>query len=109
MNMAAKKSCVNCLPKTFCQIEREVLRMTRTKPVQLLVGLIVLSGCSSQVPVKVEPTLMSSSVDFTSPATVAGNSAPVYVLPVINTGWEKAYVDPRTGTWKSGRYTATVV
>lgn len=83
--------------------------MTRTQTLQLLVALIVLSGCSSQVPVKVEPTLMNSSVDFTSPATVAGNSAPVYVLPVINTGWEKAYVDARTGTWKSGRYTATVV
>jgi hypothetical protein len=83
--------------------------MTKDQPLLILFGVLLLSGCSTQVPVKVEPTMMSSSVDFTSPATVAGNSAPVYVLPVINTGWEKAYVDPRTGTWKSGRYTATIV
>jgi hypothetical protein len=81
-----------------------------TPLVPMLLALFV-AGCASsnRTPVKVEPILMSTSVDFTSPATIAGNSSPVYVLPVINSGWEKATVDSKTGAWKSGRYIATVV
>ncbi len=76
----------------------------------LLGALLMQSGCASKTAaIKVEPTMMAQSVDFTSPATIEGNAKPVYVLPVFSTGWEKATVDAKTGAWKSGRYTAHVV
>lgn len=58
---------------------------------------------------RVDPTIVSTSYDFTKPIDIAAQSKPVWVLPVINKGWIPARVDPRTGDWISGHYQATIV
>ncbi|VVM06259.1 hypothetical protein MAMC_01016 [Methylacidimicrobium cyclopophantes] len=69
-------------------------------------------GCSSHdrtAAVPVDPALIQNSYDYTKPRDVHDKSKPVYMLPVINTGWAKAEVDPKTGQWVGGHYVGTVV
>lgn len=74
--------------------------------------LVILTGsflgsCSS--PAKIDPTIVSTSYDYTKPADIAAQSRPVWVLPIINKGWIPARVDPKTGDWISGHYQATII
>lgn len=82
------------------------------KKVKILLALplllLPLSGCESQ-PVRIDPTVVSTSYDYTKPADIAAQSKPVWVLPIINKGWIPARIDPRTGDWISGHYQATIV
>jgi hypothetical protein len=74
----------------------------------LLLLVFLLPACTTP-PVKVDPTLLHSSYDYTRPAEIADQSKPVWVLPLINQGWVPAKVDPKTGDWISGHYTASVI
>lgn len=58
---------------------------------------------------RVDPTVVSTSYDYTKPADISNQSKPVWVLPIINKGWIPARVDPKTGDWISGHYQATIV
>ncbi|MFZ5807246.1 MAG: hypothetical protein ACOY3I_08585 [Verrucomicrobiota bacterium] len=75
----------------------------------LLAMPFLLAGCGSTQPVRVDPTVVSTSYDYTKPADIAAQSRPVWVLPIINKGWIPARVDPRSGDWVSGHYQATIV
>ena len=72
--------------------------------------LVLLSGCAvPQAKPIIDPTIVSTSYDYTKPADIAAQSKPVWILPVINKGWVPAHIDPRTGDWLSGHYQATIV
>ncbi|CAI9085749.1 hypothetical protein A7K73_07920 [Candidatus Methylacidiphilum fumarolicum] len=68
-------------------------------------------GCVSQkkTAMPIDPALIQNSYDYTKPYDVYDRSKPAYVLPVINTGWAKAKVDPKTGQWIGGHYVGTVI
>ncbi len=79
-----------------------------------VVGLcfLTLIGCASHertAAVPVDPALIQNSYDYTKPRDVHDKTKPVYMLPVINTGWVKADVDSKTGQWLGGHYVGTVV
>jgi hypothetical protein len=57
----------------------------------------------------VDPALIQNSYDYTKPYDVQDKGKPVYILPVINHGWVKAQVDPKTGQWVGGHYVGTIV
>lgn len=75
-----------------------------------IAGVFFLSflGCSAPKQ-RIDPTVVSTSYDYTKPVDIAAQSKPVWVLPVINKGWIPARVDPKTGDWISGHYQATIV
>lgn len=76
----------------------------------LLAGFFVASCASNKDrPLRVDPTVISTSYDYTKPVDIAAQSRPVWILPVINKGWIPARVDPKTGDWVSGHYQATIV
>ncbi|MDD4933637.1 MAG: hypothetical protein PHO89_09265 [Methylacidiphilaceae bacterium] len=86
------------------------------KPLLLASGAgicsLALIGCSSHertAAVPVDPALIQNSYDYTKPRDVHDKTKPVYMLPVINTGWAKAEVDSKTGQWVGGHYVGTVV
>lgn len=88
----------------------------RTKPLLIAGGgalcTFALIGCSSHermAAVPVDPALIQNSYDYTKPRDVHDKTKPVYMLPVINTGWAKAEVDSKTGQWVGGHYVGTVV
>lgn len=60
-------------------------------------------------PVQVGETMVQTSYDYSRPEGVAPDSKPVWILPVINSGWKPAKVDSKTGDWVGGHYSATVV
>jgi hypothetical protein len=60
-------------------------------------------------PVQVGETMVQTSYDYSRPEGIAPDSKPVWILPVINSGWKPAKVDSRTGDWVGGHYSATVV
>ncbi|CAB4243566.1 conserved protein of unknown function [Methylacidimicrobium sp. AP8] len=73
---------------------------------------LTLIGCSTHertAAVPVDPALIQNSYDYTKPRDVHDKTKPVYMLPVINTGWAKAEVDPKTGQWIGGHYVGTVI
>lgn len=75
-----------------------------------LFSLLGLGGCAMQQnPAIIDPTIVSTSYDYTKPADIAAQSKPVWILPVINKGWVPAHIDPKTGDWLSGHYQATIV
>ncbi|MFH1066314.1 MAG: hypothetical protein V1746_00180 [bacterium] len=73
----------------------------------LMVGCV--TGNNRNGGQRVDPTIVSTSYDFTKPIDIAAQSKPVWILPVINKGWIPARVDPKTGDWISGHYQATIV
>jgi hypothetical protein len=84
----------------------------------LVLCSIVLSSCASREgvegeiprdPIQVGETMVQTSYDYSRPEGVAPDSKPVWILPVINSGWKPAKVDSRTGDWVGGHYSATVV
>ncbi|QSR88896.1 hypothetical protein [Methylacidiphilum caldifontis] len=74
-------------------------------------SLIFLLGCVSQkkANLPIDPALIQNSYDYTKPYDVYDKGKPAYILPVINTGWTKARVDPKTGQWIGGHYVGTVI
>ncbi|CAF0704879.1 hypothetical protein [Candidatus Methylacidithermus pantelleriae] len=77
-------------------------------------GTIIFCGCSGNPSQRmgalpVDPALIQNSYDYTKPYDVQDKGKPAYVLPVINHGWVKAQVDPKTGQWIGGHYVGTVV
>lgn len=80
--------------------------------------VFLLSSCASRDgaegevardPVQVGETMVQTSYDYSRPEGIAPDSKPVWVLPVINSGWKPAKVDSRSGDWVGGHYSATVV
>lgn len=59
--------------------------------------------------VKVGDNMVQTSYDYSRPNSIAPDSKPVWILPVINSGWQPAKVDRKTGDWVGGHYSATVV
>ncbi len=75
-------------------------------------GTLALIGCSAHertASLPVDPALIQNSYDYTKPRDVHDKTKPVYMLPVINTGWAKAEVDSKSGQWVGGHYVGTVV
>jgi hypothetical protein len=59
--------------------------------------------------IKIGKGMVQTSYDYSRPDSIAPDSKPVWVLPVINSGWKPAKVDQKTGDWIGGHYAATVV
>jgi hypothetical protein len=59
--------------------------------------------------IRVGESMVQTSYDYSRPGSIAPDSKPVWVLPVINSGWKPARVDRKTGEWIGGHYSATVV
>lgn len=87
-------------------------------PAILSAGALALSACAGREslegeiprdPVQVGETMVQTSYDYSRPEGIAPDSKPVWILPVINSGWKPAKVDSRTGDWVGGHYSATVV
>jgi hypothetical protein len=78
------------------------------RTVAVSVAILSVGGCSTQKQ-RIDPTIVSTSYDYTKPVDIAAQSKPVWVLPVINKGWIPARVDAKTGDWISGHYQATIV
>jgi len=89
------------------------------KPIFILaVAALAVSSCASRDkiegeiprdPIQVGETMVQTSYDYSRPEGIAPDSKPVWILPVINSGWKPAKVDSRTGDWVGGHYSATVV
>lgn len=84
----------------------------------ILTAAIALTSCAGpeggegeilRGPVQVGETMVQTSYDYSRPEGIAPDSKPVWILPVINSGWKPAKVDSRTGDWVGGHYSATVV
>jgi len=59
--------------------------------------------------IRVGENMVQTSYDYSRPGSIAPDSKPVWILPVINSGWRPAKVDRKTGDWVGGHYAATVV
>jgi len=84
------------------------MKISFSKVCPILLLVLTLTACQTPK-TKIDPTIVSTSYDYTKPADISNQSKPVWVLPVINQGWIPARVDPKTGDWISGHYQATIV
>lgn len=87
-------------------------------PLTSVAMAMAISSCASREgvegeihrdPIQVGETMVQTSYDYSRPEGIAPDSKPVWILPVINSGWKPAKVDSRTGDWVGGHYSATVV
>lgn len=89
----------------------------------LTAGFLFTSGCSTtrvgddgeilsreeREAIRVGENMVQTSYDYSRPGSIAPDSKPVWILPVINSGWKPARVDQKTEDWVGGHYVATVV
>ena len=85
----------------------------KPNPSLLLIGCLVLSGCSSlnlgKKPAQITANTAQTSYDYTKPGDIDRQGKPVWILPQVTGGWKKATADDSTGEWRSGQYVAKVV
>lgn len=77
----------------------------------VVLPVVFLFGCVTQkkTALPIDPALIQNSYDYTKPYDVYNKDKPAYILPIVNTGWTKARVDPKTGQWIGGHYVGTVI
>lgn len=104
-------------------MENKTHQVTRLMAMSALFLQTFLTGCATtrvgedgeilsreeREAIRVGENMVQTSYDYSRPGSIAPDSKPVWILPVINSGWKPAKVDQKTGDWVGGHYAATVV